>query len=165
MPYLIAFGSLFGIAAAWFLWLYVDIRRRKDDRIQLRLLVGRSRLLQEEIDRRIEALALLDPEILATTRQQAQSALNELQILLVERQAHLQDREELGHLQHTKITLLEKQVQSLAQGAVAGNSQGKEKTARPVTAESTAPRNRNTIERQLLNKIGIIQDKARKPPS
>jgi hypothetical protein len=164
MPYLIVFGSLFGIAAAWFLWLYLDIRRRKDDRIQLRLLVGRSRLLQEEIDRRIEALALLDPKILATTRQQAQSALNELQILLVERQAHLQDREELGHLQHTKITLLENQVQSLAQGAVAGNSQDKEKTAR-LTAESTAPRNRNTIEGQLLNKIGIIQDKARKPPS
>ena len=164
MPYLIVFGVLLAIAATWFLWLYIDFRRRKNDRIQLRLLVGRSRLLKEEIDRRSEALEALDPTAFESARQQAESALNALQILLVERQAYLQDREELGHLQHIKIALLETQVRALAQEAVAGQSPGKGTPAEIGSTEPLTPRNRNTIENQLLDKIATIQHKARKPP-
>lgn len=99
--YLIAALSLGAASLGAALWLW---RRRQNARVHRRLLRGRSHLLGEEIDQRLASLARL-PER-EDTDAEVEVVLDEIQILLVERQAHLQTYADLAHLQKVKINLL-----------------------------------------------------------
>lgn len=105
------------LAAAFCTALLIAFLRQRGSRslkTRLRLVRGRSHLLSEEIERRLEALAAIDEEALAQAQQEATALLDLLQIQLVERQAHLQDGAELAHLQHLKIQVLEHQCRQVA---------------------------------------------------
>ena len=163
MDYLIAFSALFSIAAIWFLWLYITSRQQKNNRVQLRLLVGRSGLLKEEIKRHTAILESLDTQTLKAAHQQFHRALDTLQMFLIERQTYLQNQEDLGHLQRTKIALQEIQVQSLAYDLVQECSSETTTSTDREPAESITPRNRHTIENQLLDKINSASSPPSKP--
>ena len=81
-------------------------RQRKNERIELRLLTGRHQLLSSELDACFAELDALNEGAIATRRQEAEVALDQLHVALVERQAHLLNYEDMAHLQQYKIDLL-----------------------------------------------------------
>ena len=83
------------------------LRRRRRARLNLRLLAGRRRLLTDQIEERSEALSEIDDEQIARQTQLAKQALDELNVLLIERQSHLLNFEDLTNLQSYRICVLE----------------------------------------------------------
>ena len=88
-------------------------RQRRSNRLQLRLLAGRRRLLGEEIETRGLRLAELDPEELATHRSLADASLDGIHVALLEREAHLQNLQDLAHLQQHKLAVLRRRYEEL----------------------------------------------------
>jgi uncharacterized transporter YbjL len=80
----------------------------------LRLLAGRRRLLGEEVETRVERLAELDPEELATNRGLADASLDGIHMALLEREAHLQNLQDLAHLQQHKLAVLRRRHEELS---------------------------------------------------
>jgi hypothetical protein len=89
------------------------IRHRRNNRLQLRLLAGRRRLLGEEIDTRSRRLDELDPEELAAQQNVADVALDGLHMDLLKREAQLQNLQELAHLQQHKLAVLQRRREEL----------------------------------------------------
>jgi hypothetical protein len=96
-------GAAFILTAGGFL---IHWRRRKNRLIRLRLTRGRSHLLSDQIQSQVAALDSLEATPLEHSEEEANSILDQMQIALVERQAHLQTYADLAHLQMVKIDLL-----------------------------------------------------------
>jgi hypothetical protein len=107
LPAALAFVGLIAALAA------LRTRRRRSNRLQLRLLAGRRRLLGEEIETRSLRLAELDPEELATHRSLADASLDGIHVALLEREAHLQNLQDLAHLQQHKLAVLRRRYEEL----------------------------------------------------
>ena len=87
--------ALAALATLLVLWL---AKRRKQQRTQQRLLLGRRHLLDEEINLRQRELSTIDQGTISALRQSAEDGLNQLNIAVVERQAHLLNYADLAHL-------------------------------------------------------------------
>ena len=106
MPDWIVITTLLVLALILGCGLLLLARQRKNERTKLRLLTGRRQLLSRELDACFAELDALDEGAIATRRQEAEAALNQLHVTLVERQAHLLNYEDMAHLQQCKIDLL-----------------------------------------------------------
>ena len=89
-----------GGAVAW------KLHRRRQQRVNLRLLTGRRHLLSEQIEERYEALADIDAQQMAEQTGRSRQALEELGVLLIERQSKLLTFEDLVGLEAYKIDVL-----------------------------------------------------------
>lgn len=162
--YLLTFLASTAALVCLVLWF---VRKRKLLQIQLRLLRGRRHILNEAISAQTASIQAVDSsERLEILSQQASNALDELNVALVERQAHLLNYADLAHLQDYKIQLCEGDINNSPKSLTSGHSDTNEKsaTASPVkapnvTADEEVPKNRNQIEDQLLKKIGQINKK------
>lgn len=92
----------------------LQIRRRRGNRVQLRLLAGRRRLLGDEIARHLEGLAAGGSPDAA--RVEADGLLDHLHTGLLDRQAHLQNLEDLARLQQLKLAVLAQRREACAAG-------------------------------------------------
>jgi hypothetical protein len=143
-------GMIAGLAA-------LRIRRRRDNRLQLRLLAGRRRLLGEEIGSYSGRLAALDPEELAADRRTADGILDNVHIALLDREAHLLNLQELANLQRHKLAVLQRRRDELPSvGAETRNALPEEK--------ENLVESRETLEDQFLGSIQQRHD-APKPRS
>ena len=80
------------------------VRKRKRLQTQLRLLRGRRHILDEEISAQAASIQATDSSNrLSIMSQQANNALDVLNMALVERQAHLLNYADLAHLQEYKM--------------------------------------------------------------
>lgn len=139
-------------------------RRHKQERLQLRLVAGRSHLLSEELRQSLASLERFGQEDPRAVMEQAPAALDQLHLALVERQAHLQNCDELARLQQRRLALLstsrEEEARAPRAPAVVEPSPP---APRPTPA---APRDRRQIENQLLSRIEELQkgqEAAREP--
>lgn len=140
-------------------------RQQKRDRIQLRLHRGRSRLLGEEIEQRAAELIQYDDEMLAPARFDADRALNELHVAMMDRHAHVLNSQDLAHLQRHKIAIQEHALSQLLAREmsdqpgdlddVAGTVQGQE------GAETEPRRDRQDRIEGLLDKIAESSSKTK----
>ena len=105
MPNWIIIVTLLVLALLLALGLFLLARQRKRTRLELRLASGRRQLLGRELQIYLAELDALDEEAIAAKRQEAENALDQLHIALVERQAHLLNYEDMAHLQQCKIDL------------------------------------------------------------
>jgi hypothetical protein len=147
--------------------------RRKQERLQLRLVAGRGHLLGEELAQAMARLALVDQAGLESGRAQAAAALDQLHMALLERQAHLQSYEELARLQGRKAVLMGTSWEFEAQAPLPfappepppraplqrpPASPSPAPTGPPPSRPgSSAPRDRQQLENQLLNRIEELQ--------
>lgn len=164
------FLTLAGLAG---LGIFALAKRRRELRMQLRLLHGRSQLLSEEIERQTNEVAAIDEAAITALRQEAEEALNMLNIAVVERQAHLLNYSDLAHLQRCKCELFE--------SAEGGESAAQESELPLFDSEPTPPRrrppprpaqqeplderehkDRSQIENQLLGKISQLNKEPNK---
>ena len=145
-------------------------RQRRRERLELRLLAGRSQLLEGEIANQLQNLTDFDEERLNALRLEADNALNLLQVTLIERQAHLLNCEDLTYLQKYKVNILNNHVET--QNA-APPPPDNPPAAAPMAATSMPPpsqdhpKDRSSIENELLNKINQLNQadkQGRKPP-
>ena len=143
-----------GLGTAFF---YLRIRRQKKNRLELRLLAGRSRLLEEEIAHNLEILQNFAQQTLNTQQHESLDALDQLHLLLVERQAHLLNSEDLIHLQDYKISILKAILDDDASDRLAPPSPEVIPDPTPLT-EPPPPhhRDRANVENQLLGKISQL---------
>lgn len=153
LPYMTAlaaaFASLAGVLLGRAYW-----RRRR--RLRLRLIRGRRSLLDREIEASDEHLAELEGGDIATVRAAAEDALNSLHASLLDRQAHLQNCEDLASLQVRKIAALQHHLGS-DDLAGAATPQGAEGThAEPVDSDSPGE-HRERVQADLLRKIQKAQ--------
>ena len=143
------------------------VRKKKRIQTQLRLLKGRRHILDEEISAQAASIQATDSSNrLDIISEQANNALDILNVALVERQAHLLNYADLAHLQEYKIRLYEGDINNSSTSPVSGSFDTNEKSAAspPVkdpndTADEEAPKNRDQIENQLLEKISQINKK------
>jgi hypothetical protein len=84
---------------------------RKRNRVAIRLVAGRRRLLDNQLEERQQSLRDFDDNALAAQTQQSFLALDNLNVLLVERQSRLLNMEDLTHLQEYKINILNSSLQ------------------------------------------------------
>ena len=179
MPNWIIIAVLLTLASILALGLFLLARQRKRDRIELRLATGRRGLLNRELESYLTELDELDADIITTKCQEAASALDQLHIALVERQAHLLNYEDMVHLQKCKIDVItgalnlpeelpEDPPEDLPPAVSSrprptsnpsSTSQDKKSTAQDPYDEA---RDRSTIESDLLDKINQLQNR-RKP--
>ena len=146
--------SCVGLGTAFF---YLRIRRQKKTRLELRLLAGRSRLLEEEIAHKLETLQNFSQQALNTQQHEGLEALEQLHLLLVERQAQLLNSEDLIHLQNYKISVLKTILDDDVSDRLA--SSNSEVTPDPTALAEETPshhRDRANVENQLLSKIGQL---------
>ena len=153
--YLITFFASTAALALLILWY---LRRQKYRQTQLRLLGGRRHILDEEIAAQTALLQAIDSRHLENLCEQAKSALDELNISLVERQAHLLNYADLAHLQEYKIQLYDGDINNTSSSPTSGHSDGEEENAAPPPSPlpKENPQGRPQIENQLLKKIGQI---------
>ena len=133
-------------------------RRARADGVQLRLLAGRSQLLEEEIERRTEDLAGLDSGELTEHRHLAESAVDQLHALAIERQAHLLNFEDLIHLQQQKIGHVEAAMDASAPAPASARPAERA----PDTDFAEPLRDRADVESDLLSKIGQLRAQSRR---
>ena len=148
------FASLAG-AGMIALFFYLGGRRRRQKRLELRLLAGRQRLLGEELERCTADLQEFDQEELAALRQEAENALDQLHVALIERQAHLLNYEDLAHLQQCKIDILDAACAEIE--AVPPPS-----SHEPAPTPPPPRKERSELENQLLDKINRLHKRPRK---
>ena len=154
MPDWIVITTLLVLALILGCGLLLLARQRKNERTKLRLLTGRRQLLSRELDACFAELDALDEGTIATRRQEAEAALNQLHVALVERQAHLLNYEEMAHLQQCKIDLIAPPPAALE----VEEPPAEKRPPRPATQpKREEERDRSTIESDLLNKISQLQ--------
>lgn len=156
---LLALGAGLGLAVAHVL------RQRRAERLRLRLVAGQSHLLSAQLAQRLSDLEAFEQQPLEEWRAAAVEALDELHVLLIERQAHLQNCEDLVHLQQQKVAWLAKTPRATpparpARPAATASRQAKNP---PPAATPPAPR-RDHLEDQLLQQIDELNRKRRNPP-
>lgn len=132
-----------------------QIRRRRQNRLALRVLAGRRRLLGEEVDQRLQELAQFDDDELVQQTLAATGIVDHVHVGLLEQQARLQNLEDLAHLQRHKIAVLAHHL------AEAPAFLAPEEEPADETAQET-PASRETLEDDLLGRIG--QHAAHKTP-
>ena len=162
--YLLAFLASTASIVCLVLWF---VRERKRLQVQLRLLRGRRHILDEEISAQAESIQAADSSNrLDIMSQQANNALDILNVALVERQAHLLNFSDLANLQDYKIQIYEGDIKDSSTAPVPGRFDTNEKSAAaPLvkepndTAGEEVPKNRKQIENQLLKKIEQINKK------
>ena len=135
-------------AAAGLLVLRRSLRRRR--RIKVRLLGGRSHLLGEEIEARSQELERFETEEFASACLAAEAALDELNVSLLDRQAQLQNYEDLASLQRHKIAVLKWSMSHPLEDAVLAERE-------TAVAEQRERAPRGDIEQSLLAKIEEAQ--------
>lgn len=140
--------GLVAATVALFAWRRVHHRRA---RIHLRLLVGRSRLLGEEIDRRAGELATQfgDGEI-ESVCVAARNSLDQLQVSILDRQAQLQNYEDLAFQQRHKLAILDYAQRHPPEP-------GEDHPALTDETEAQLPRDR--IEQSLLDNIDDARER------
>ena len=154
MPDWIVITTLLVLALILGCGLLLLARQRKNERTKLRLLTGRRQLLSRELDACFAELDALDEGTIATRRQEAEAALNQLHVALVERQAHLLNYEDMAHLQQCKIDLIATPPAALE----VEEPPAEKRPPRPATQpKREEERDRSTIESDLLNKISQLQ--------
>ena len=151
--------SLLG-AASVLLIASVLLRRfiTKRRRLRLRLLSGHSSLLGDEVERRTGSLGELDAARLDDARATAEAGLNDLHADLLDRQAHLQNYEDLAFLQGQKLTVLERSLSEARSdtGETAGSvsqADAAALAATPETGRETPLEHRDRLESDLLQRI------------
>lgn len=127
-----------------------SLRRRR--RIKVRLLGGQSHLRGEEIEARSQELERFESEEFASACLAAEAALDELNVSLLDRQAQLQNYEDLASLQRHKIAVLE---WSMNQPLEDADPAAAESEAAVAGHQERAPR--GDIEQSLLAKIEEAQ--------
>lgn len=173
MPNWIIIVTLLVLALLLALGLTLLARQRKRTRLELRLASGRRQLLGRELQIYLAELDELDEEAIAAKRQEAENALDQLHIALVERQAHLLNYEDMAHLQQCKIDLLPTVAPAPSEALPETTPPTEPQRRRPERSQRefkqpTAPerpaegRDRTTIEGDLLDKINQLQ--GRKKP-
>jgi len=143
-------AALLALVALLALLALYRARRRRSERLQLRLLAGRSHLLGEEIAQRLEELEELERR--DQESRAAEEALNHLHLLLVERQAHLQNCEDLVHLQERKLS-------HLAEAPPSPPAR-----ERPAAVPPSPAQRRSQAEEELLRQIEALNKQRRQPP-
>ena len=156
VPLAIPLCALLGV-----LFFFQRFRRQKQERLELRLLVGREKLLGEEVERHRERLRTFDQNSLDALRQQAETTCDDLHMQLIERQAYLLSCEDLAHLQDCKINLL------LSRLETAPTPPPSSPSPQSPSPASPPPQDRTQLENQLLSQIGDRQKTAprRKRPN
>ncbi len=153
----IALAALATLATLLVLWL---AKRRKQRRTQQRLLVGRRHLLDEEINLRQQELAAIDEGAINALRRDAEDGLNQLNIAVVERQAHLLNYADLTHLQQCKTDLLNVREPTSSPPPIDDRPSQRTKTATgpppPRQSPEEQPKDRAQVENQLLGKINQL---------
>lgn len=158
MPEWIVITTLLVLALILGCGLLLLARQRKNERAKLRLLTGRRWLLSRELDACFAELDALDEGAIATRRQEAEAALNQLHVALVERQAHLLNYEDMAHLQQCKIDLLATPPAAPDPALEAEEPPADKRPPRPATQpRREEERDRSTIESDLLKKISQLQ--------
>lgn len=128
----------------------VQIRRRRSNRLQLRLLAGQRRLLGEEIARRRADLTSLTGDGLDARQREAEAQLGIVHTRLLDRQAHLQNLEDLARMQRHKIAILQRRGEDTAAGRLAGEAQPDPEILPP---ESSHVDRRERLQDKLLAQI------------
>lgn len=137
-------------------------RLQKRDRIRLRLHAGRRRLLGEEIERRAAELVQYDESLLAPARFDADRALDELHVAMMDREAHVLNCQDLAHLQRHKIAVQEQTLAQLLAREMADRPEDDDGSAAAVDADDSPGaegegeplrERRDRIEEGLLDKI------------
>jgi hypothetical protein len=146
---------LLGLGAALGLVVVYALRQRRAERLRLRLVAGQSHLLSAQLAQRLADLERLEGE--GELRAEAAASLDELHALLVERQAHLQNCEDLVHLQRQKISWL-------AQAPVPPPPASPARARQAPKPAAPPPRRRDDLEDQLLRQIDELNKRRRNPP-
>ena len=131
------------------LFFYLGRRWSRKKRLELRLLAGRQQLLGEELERCTADLQEFDQEELAALRQEAENALGQLHVQLIERQAHLLNYEDLAHLQQCKIDILDAAGAQLEEAPLPSSHE-------PTPTPPPQRKERSELENQLLDKINRL---------
>jgi hypothetical protein len=140
---------------------FVHWRLQKRDRIQLRLHRGRSRLLGEEIEQRAAELIRYDDEMLAPARFDADRALDELHVAMMDRHAHVLNSQDLAHLQRHKIAIQEHALSQLLAREMTDAVVDDDTAAQSPSAVEEPRRDRQDRIDGLLDKIAESSAKAK----
>jgi len=153
---------LVAVAVLLIAWGLLRRLRSKRRGLRLRLISGHSSLLGDEIDRRAASLEELDTAGLDAAREKAEAGLNDLHADLLDRQAHLQNYEDLAFLQGQKLAVLARalaEAQSAAsESSGAGAHSGAASPSSPMPTGSETPHeHRDRIESDLLQRIDDLR--------
>lgn len=118
----------------------------------MRLLVGREKLLGEELERHRERLRAFDQNGLDALRQRAETTCDDLHMQLIERQAYLLSCEDLVHLKDCKKNLLLSRLEAAPTPSPLSPS-----PQSPTPASPPPHQDRTQLENQLLSQIGDRQ--------
>ncbi|MBT4610445.1 MAG: hypothetical protein HOM68_28385 [Gemmatimonadetes bacterium] len=154
--WMIPLGIAF-VGAALTLFTLWQMRRRQQNKLALRVLAGQRRLLGEEIEERMEDLSQVDDTDLRQRIQASFGFVDDLHVGALERQAHLQNLEDLAHLQRHKITILSHHLDSAAHDAVP-------QVEHNTYEEEELPQTREGLEDDLLGRISQLAPKKDKRP-
>lgn len=154
-PVLLGLGLTLGAAILY------HLRQRRSARLRLRLLAGQSHLLSAQLAQRLEELERLDQSALAQLQEETSGILDDLHILLIERQAHLQNCEDLIHLQKQKVAWLATAPKPSPQRAAKGRRETRPQATAPAPLP---PPRRDQLEDHLLRQIDDLNKKRRNPP-
>ncbi len=141
--------------------LYLLARQRKKEEQELRLATGRRQLIGQEIDMYLEELESLDQNAITALRQNAETALDQIHIALVERQVHLLNYEDMAHLQKCKMDLLADMSPPPLQAPAEDRAelQPKKAPTPPATQSQAKTRDRSALEDELRDRISQLQDR------
>ena len=153
----IGVSALIGSGLAGLAYVLFAIHRRKQDRINLRLIAGRHRLLDEEIEHHLDRLAGFDQDVLRTLRSQSSAALDQLNVLLVDRQAHLLSYQDLSNLQEYKI-------ESLGLAMDSAEAPAHRESKRSPTKERDVAGESGDSGRQLSHPAATPAKRSERPP-
>ena len=148
---------LFGLGSALGLVVLYLLRQRRAERLRLRLVAGQRHLLSAQLAQRLEDLERLEGEPLDELQGEAAAALDELHVLMIERQAHLQNCEDLVHLQQQKMSWL-------AKAPKLPPPPRPSRQTKPAAASTPPAQRRNLLEDQLLRQIEDLNKQRRNPP-
>ncbi|MEE2657368.1 MAG: hypothetical protein VX733_02610 [Candidatus Latescibacterota bacterium] len=137
----------------------IVMRQRRLNRLRLRVLAGRRRILGEEIAQNLENLDVPDEEALSTARVTATAAVDQIHIGLLDRQSQLQTYEDLASLQDHKIAILGRQRQDLRNEIAGGGKIDPEQSEEPLPIPEE---HRERLEDELLEQIESLQPPPRK---
>ena len=150
---LILFGIPVAAVALGAVLVFGYLRGKKQRRRDLRLVAGQSRLLGDQISKRLSLLDQYEPAL----RAEAEHSLDMLQVALIDRQAHLLNFEDLATLQRYKLEIQESTARECA-------SQASVRPRAPSENEeiATPPASRAELEDQLLEKINQLNSSPKK---
>ena len=156
------------LAGALFAALVLVSRwRRRRLRLRLRLISGKGHLLGEEIAARCHDLERFDVDRLESLRATADAGVNGLHVFLLDRQAHLQNYEDLLHLQRHKLAIQSRaasEIPSANDELPGGTTEEQPAPPPPPPRATTLVEHREQIEEGLLDKIKEIQSRDPEDP-